>query len=229
LSVLFVLAPLCAAAPAWAQMGMSASFQTDYIYRGRSLTEGRPALTVAASYDHDSGLYAGASATAQNVAGEEGVEIINRVIYGGYVVQPKAGPAVDLGVTSVRTVSYRNRRRAFDYQEVYAGVLSDHLSFHLHYSPDYYESGIHTIYADLGAVIRPTEETRLFAHAGALTGVGGRRGPGSRKTRYDFSLGAARRFDNLELSLTWTRMAPALRFGGERDRDALVAGVAFFF
>jgi uncharacterized protein (TIGR02001 family) len=209
-------------------VGVSVGLQSDYLYRGRTLSDGRPALTLNASYDHRSGLYAGGALTAQQTR-RDGMEIINRVAYAGYVARPKTGPAWDLGVTNSHVVDYRFGERTFDYSEAYAGLLTDHVSLRVYYAPDYYDSGIRTLYTDLGAAIRPTQDMRLFGHVGALTPVGGRRGPGARRTRYDFSAGVARRVRSWEFSLSWARVAPAVYVGGRKERDTLVAGAAYFF
>jgi uncharacterized protein (TIGR02001 family) len=229
LSALLAALALGAGTRALAQVGVSAVLQSDYRYRGRSLSDGRPTLSLNLAYDHASGAYAGASAIFQD-SREYGVGMLGHVIYAGYVFEPARGPALDIGMTHTHVVEYRFGKRKSDYAEAYAGLLTEHVSFRVYYAPDYYESGIHTIYADLGLAIRPAPDMRLFGHVGALSGVGGRNGPGARRVRYDFSVGAARRFDNLELSLTWTLAAPTVYARGRRQRpDALTLAAAYFF
>jgi hypothetical protein len=156
--------------------------------------------------------------------------MLGHITYAGYVFEPARGPALDLGLTHTHVVDYRFGKRRFDYTEAYAGVLADYVSFRVYYTPDYYESGIHTVYADLGLAIQPAPDLRLFGHVGALSGVGGRNGPGARKVRYDFSAGAARRFDNLELSATWSLTTPTVYLRGRRQKpDALTLAAAYFF
>ena len=221
-------AGLALAGTARAQVGASVGLQSDYVYRGRSLTDGRPALTLSAAFDHPTGLYAGVGVTARDTP-RNGVDLADAVLYAGYAQTLGAGAALDLGISQTRTVSYRPARRTFDFRELYAGVATEHASLRVHYAPDYYDSGVATLYVDAGAAIRPSETLRLFAHAGALTPIGGRRGPFLRRTRYDLSVGIARRLGDAELSLTWTRLAPAQRIGGRRERDAIVVGAAYFF
>ena len=203
--------------------------QSDYRYRGRSLSDKRPTLSLNLSYDHASGAYAGGSAILQD-SREYGVQMLGHITYAGYVFKPVHAPALDLGVTHTHLVDYRFGKRNFDYTEAYAGVLKDYASLRVYYTGDYYESGIHTVYADLAVAIQPTPDLRLFGHVGALSGVGGRNGPGARRVRYDVSAGAARRFDNLELSLTWTLMAPTVYVRGRRQKpDGLSFAAAYFF
>lgn len=220
---------MAAGTRASAQVGVSAVLQSDYRYRGRSLSDERPTLSLNVSYDHASGAYAGGSAIVQD-AREYGVEMLGYIAYAGYVIEPAHGPAIDLGVTHTHVVDYRFGERKFDYTEAYAGVLTENVSFRVYYTPDYYESGIHTLYADLAVAIQPAPDLRLFAHVGALSGIGGRNGPGARRVRYDVSAGAARRFDNLEFSATWTLMAPTVYVRGRRQNpQRLALAAAYFF
>lgn len=229
LSTLLVAVTLGAGTTAWAQVGISVVLQSDYRYRGRSASDEQPTVSLNLSYDHDGGFYAGGSAILQDTR-ENGIEVLGRVVYAGYVMKPRRGPALDLGLTNRHVTEYRFGERTFDYSEAYAGLLTDHVSFRVYYAPDYYGSGIHTVYADLGVAAQPRADLRVFGHVGALSGVGGRNGPGARRVRYDFSAGAAYRFEDLEFSLTWTRTAPSVRSGGRRQRpDALVVSAAFFF
>ena len=62
-AALTTLLPLVAS-PAAAQVGVSASLLTDYLYRGVSLSDGRPAASLTLSYDHPSGAYGGLTASS---------------------------------------------------------------------------------------------------------------------------------------------------------------------
>ncbi|WP_395670309.1 TorF family putative porin [Phenylobacterium sp.] len=220
------LAVLGLAEPACAQVGASISLQSDYVYRGRSLTEQRPAVTVSLVYDDPSGFYAGGALTAYDRA-HDGVDVTDQFLYAGYATPLWRGTALDLGVSQTRTVSYRAGRRAFDYAELYAGVLTEHVTVRVHYAPDYYESGVSTLYIDAGATLRPTETLRLFARAGALTPVGGRRGPFLQRTRYDLALGVTQRVGDFDVGLTWSRLTPAE--GAAPGGGVLVVGATYFF
>ena len=54
---------------AHAQMSGSIGIQSDYRFRGISLTGRQPVVTLDLAYDHPSGLYAGASAIGANQDG----------------------------------------------------------------------------------------------------------------------------------------------------------------
>jgi uncharacterized protein (TIGR02001 family) len=223
-------AALCGAAPAGAQVGASLTLQSDFRYRGRSISDEKPALTFNLAYDHESGVYLGGDVTAGDTA-TGGVRVLRHVAYAGYAVRPKTGPAFDVGVANYHVADFRAGKRTFDYNEVYAGLLGDRLSLRAHYAPDYYESGVKTLYVDLSGALRPRPDVRLFAHAGVLTRVGGTYNPGARYTRYDFSAGVAKQFGDCEISATWSRYDPSLDPARSRreKRSALVLAASYFF
>jgi hypothetical protein len=148
--------------------------------------------------------------------------------YGGYVVQTKDGPAWDLGAISYHLTSYRSHERTADYLEAYAGVVTRHASFHLYYAPDNDRLGAKTLYADLGATVRPTPNLRLFSHVGALAPISG---TGGRRVRYDVQAGVARQIGNAELSIAWTHVTQAAVYadGDRESRDAIALSAAYFF
>jgi uncharacterized protein (TIGR02001 family) len=219
---------LILAAPAQAQVGASVGVHSDFRYRGRTLSDERPALSAAIAYDHESGLYVGGAVLAGEPKGE-GVRLLRAVAYTGYATKTSAGPSLDVGVGAYRVVDYRGGfKRAYEYAEVYGGVATEHLTLRAHYSPDYYGSGLETVYLDLSASYRPVEGFRLFAHAGLLTYVGGRFDV---RDRHDFALGVAKSLGPVELAATWTRMEPQA-YGPDREpesQDALTLSVLYFF
>lgn len=215
------------ASGAFAQAAVSAALQTDYRYRGRSLSERQPTLSVAIAYDHSSGLYAGASAIAERTE-HRGVEMLGHIEYVGYAVRRGAGPGWDVGIVNTKVTAFEPVKRSAEFQEVYAGVTTDHFSFRTYYADDYYELGFHSLYVDAGATIRPAPNWRLFGHAGALVPVGAQ--TNGRRTRYDYTLGAATTAGSNELSLSWTRSSPTVLYpSGYSERDALVLGLKHFF
>jgi uncharacterized protein (TIGR02001 family) len=222
---------LALAAPhaARAQVGASVTLQTDYRYRGYSLTDRRPAVALNLSFDHE-GFYAGGTAFAADTP-QRGVRVRGEIAYAGYATKTSLGPGVDFGVSHTRFISYRGGKRAVEFDEVYAGVVGDHLSARLAYSPRYLDQDVETLYLDLGAAYRPAPDWRLFAHAGAFIPVSGREYPVGRRKRYDLSAGVARRIRRTELSLYWTHLSPVLVYpdGRRSEHDALVASATYFF
>ena len=149
----------------------------------------------------------------------------------GYVRRLDDGLALDVGASAADVYSYRFPRRREQFGEVYAGLVGDRLSVHLHYSPDYFHAGASTLYADLDGAVRPADGWRLFGHLGALTPLGAPDTPGSHKERYDLSAGVARQIRKVELSLmlSGSQPTPNRPNGKAQDRDTVVLSASYFF
>jgi uncharacterized protein (TIGR02001 family) len=213
-----------------AQVGLSLAAVSDYRYRGVSLSDDRPAASLSITLDHRSGLYAGGKLIVADIK-HEGVEVVGYMDYAGFAARPQPKLSVDLGVINYNLTSYRFRKRTVDYTELYAGFVTDHFNAHLYYAPDYYQSGVRTLYTDLGGGFRPAPRMKLFGHVGVLAPIGGRIGPGTRKVRYDFRAGGSVALGQAELSLTWTHLTPPYlphSLGGQHA-DRLAVGLAYFF
>jgi uncharacterized protein (TIGR02001 family) len=212
-----------------AQVAASVTLQSDYRYRGYTLTDRKAALALNLAYDHASGLYAGGTAFTADTTGY-GPKVRGEVGYVGYAVRSGLGPTLDLGVSRSRFVSYRTRKHVAAFTEAYVGLAGDHLSARVAYSPKYLGQNVQTAYLDLGAVYRPAPNWRLFAHAGALVPLRQANPIGLHK-RYDLSAGAARRIRACELSAFWTYISPDLVYANGRraERNALVVSAAYFF
>jgi uncharacterized protein (TIGR02001 family) len=225
---MFSAGAMLLATPARAQMGASLGLHSDFRYRGRSLSDERPAVSAAIAYDDESGLYAGGTVLAGEPKGE-GVRLLRGVAYAGYAAKTSAGLSLDLGVSAYRVVDYRGGvKRSYEYAEIYGGLATEHLTVRAHYSPDYYGTGLETVYVDLSVSYRPAGGVRLFAHAGLLTYVSGRF---HIPDRHDFSAGVAKSFGPVEVAATWTRMDPQA-YGPDREpesQDALTVSLVYFF
>lgn len=219
---------LGAAAPARAQLGVSAAVQSDYRYRGLSLSEGRPTAGLNVAFDHPSGVYAGGTIAAVDTD-RHGVKPFGRTVYLGYASRTRGGRTWDVGATNAKIKYYGFANLTVDYTEIYAGSNTEHTSVRVYYAPDYFEQGIKTVYVDLGATYRPRPNWRVFGHLGVLTPVGGR-STARRRDRYDVSAGVATTIKDCELSLTVSTTTPRTGARGRRlDRNAVVLGGAYFF
>lgn len=181
------------------------------------------------SYDGAGGVYAGGTLSAPlGRSDNAGVGAMGNL---GYAVRLRPGLALDVGASAANVYSYRFPRKREHFQEVYAGLVGDHLSVHAHYSPDYFRSGFATLYVDADAAFRPAERWRAFGHVGALTPLDGPGTPGGRKERYDLSAGVARQIRDFELSLAFATTGPVpLRPDGEpQDRDTVFVSASVFF
>ena len=210
---------------AQAQISAAVGIQSDYRYRGVSLSNRGPVATLDLSYDHASGFYVGGSAIGETEDG--GLDTLGFIEYAGFVTPKWKGVAWDFGVNNQNLSYYAERRVPLNYSEVYVGVIGEHLSAHLHYSPNYIRPGYDTLYAEVDGSMRPADNWRLFAHVGTTAPFG----PDSagRHQRYDLRAGVARQFGSLELQASVTATTPAPPPLTPPERTALVFGASWFF
>jgi uncharacterized protein (TIGR02001 family) len=229
-SGLLLLAALCLATPAMAEVGASVSILSEDGLRGHAVSRGRPVATLDLSYDDAGGVYLGGSATGVATA-NQGAQLLGAKANIGYARRFTPNLIVDVGIVHSRYTEYFSGGRAAHYTEAYVGLITDHFSSHIHYSPDYFRSGLSTIYADVEGVVRPASQWRLNAHLGLLTQTKGPRPPGVSRTHYDWRLGIARQagaFD-LQLALTGGGPDPDYYNGRAHSRTALVFGIVYTF
>jgi uncharacterized protein (TIGR02001 family) len=203
--VLLILAPLGAAPHAWSQVAASATFTTNYLYRGVSLSAGQPALDLALLYDDKSGAYLGGSVIGE-VTRDRGAEALGHQEYLGYALRLPAGSTLDLGVNNLQYRNYTFPYGEEDATEVYAGWVAGLLNYYVHYSPNYFRPGARAFYGEINGAARLPRPLRLFGHVGVLTPLGG---GADDKARYDVRVGIAAAFKRGEVQLAWTTARPA--------------------
>lgn len=208
---------------AQAQISAAVGVQSDYRFRGISLTDRQPVVTLDLAYDHPSGFYAGGSAIGVNA---DGFRTLGFIEYAGYARPIARDLSLDLGVNNQNLSQYAGKFYPLNYSEFYVGLIGRHLSTHIYYSPNYIKPGIDTLYADIDGTIKPAQNWRLFAHAGTTAPVGG---PPGRRERYDFRAGVARQFGSLELQASVTSTTPAPPAQTPPEPTALVFGANWFF
>ncbi len=225
---MFLLSLASLPTAAQAQLSVSASVESDYRFRGLSLSDGRPVLGFSVAYDHPSGAYAGVSALGE-YATDDQARLLGVVEYAGYAFRRSAsGPSFDVGLDNETLSKYSSRAYALTYTEVYAGVTWGGVSSHISYSPDYFRRGASSLYASLDGAYRPNDDWRLTAHGGLTTPIGPYAGV-SQHERYDLLLGVWRHFRNFEAHVAWTGYWPGPSTSTPASRPALVAGVGVFF
>jgi uncharacterized protein (TIGR02001 family) len=214
-----------APATARAQLSGGVGAASDYRLRGVSLTDGRGVLSLAATYDHPSGLYAGASVVGHDPA-ERGPRLLGYQAYAGVAGRFRGGAGWDVGISRVEVRPYFDREYSIDYTEAYVGLSQGGLSGRVALAPDYPRRGA-TGYAELNAVARPADRWRLTGHAGARMRLGdaGRDG----RTYYDVAVGVVREFGRAEASLSWVAITPRPDPHMSWTRPGLVAGLSVFF
>ena len=226
-----LMAGILMAAPIHAQVAVSAAMESDYRFRGLSLSHGQPDIRLGLSWDHSSGAYAGLSligAGGKAAWGhDKGVRLLGYVDYAGYILRPKRGPAWDVGITNMHVHNSLQGSFSYDFSEVYAGVVGDHVSFRLSYAPSYFGRPWRTVYADLSGGKRLSPHWRAFAHAGMLTPLSGR----FRGQRYDLSAGVAVSVRTYDVRMAWTRSNPVPSYPGQYvyEGDGLLVTAAAYF
>lgn len=189
-------------------MAASATFTTNYLYRGVSLSDGEPALDVALVYDDKSGFYGGGSLIGE-VTRREGARGLGSQEYLGYALRLSPDSTLDLGVSNLHYRSYGYPTGAKDATEVYAGWVAGPLNYYLHYSPNYFYPGARVLYGEVNGAVRLPRPWRLFGHVGVLTPLGGGL---DNKERYDVRAGIAVAFRHGEAQLAWSTALPTLNY-----------------
>ena len=206
-----------------AQVSAGAAFTSDYQYRGISLSDGRPALSLSISYDHRSGVYAG-GAVVGGTTPRNGLQVLGVEAYLGYARRFRSADTLDIGVSHRSARQFYYSVYTISDTEIYAGLHKGHFSYYLYYSPRYYGSRNQTLYADVAGSLRPAPRWRVFGHIGVLTPLQAPARPGAYLERYDFKIGLAREFRGGEVQLAWTPTLPDrnYRLGRSQEHDALV-------
>jgi len=201
-----VLIVLALTAPARAQVAFSATASSNYVYRGVSLSDGKPALSLSIAYDHGAGAYAGAALIGA-LTERDGVQGLGHAEYLGYAGRLGRSAGWDAGVMNTHVVNYDYGKYKYDFTEIYGGLRRGPLNAYLYFSPNYFAPGVKTLYARIAGSIHPARPWRLFAHLGALSSLGGGGYPRFRE-QYDLGLGVARDIGIGEVQLAFTTRGP---------------------
>lgn len=211
---------------AQAQLGATLSVESDYRFRGVSLSDSKPAWRLTLNHDFVSGAYAGASATRVELARDDHYSQL--VAYAGYVTRLSSGYSVEFGAS----FSHFTGDASYDYLEAYSGLLAERWGLRVHYAPDYFGRGVRAAYVDANAHWPLNDSLRLFGHAGALVPLGGRSfGADDRRTRADLRLGLGMTAGPLDVQLAWVEATrggpyPAV-YNGRRGTWQLSALLSF--
>jgi len=211
--------------PAWAQgqVGGSIGVDSDYRFRGVSLSGEKPDLRLSLSFDHDSGpyaLYAGLTATGVEL--ERDKRLASLQGYAGISGGAGDGWRWEAGATATRALGDSR----YDYAEAYAGLLGEAWSLRLYFAPDYFGSGRRTAYAEFETGWALAAAWRLAAHGGVLQQQRAGR-------RVDLRLGVVyQAAAGVALQLAWVAASegdgtvPGLY---EQRRSAVLLGAAYAF
>lgn len=209
---------LAGAGGAEAQVSGSATLVSDYRFRGISLSDERPAVQLALSYDHESGAYAGAFASSVRLAPEEGG--VQALGYAGYAARGLGRLSWDIGAA----YSHFSRPGGYSYAEYHVGAAGTDWSARLSYAPRYFGQTAAAVYAEVN--LTPGSERALvpLLHVGWLR----RESPPYyvERSRWDARIGVAYSLELLTFQLSWGTASDAGSYAeGNQHRSAWVLRV----
>jgi len=181
------LAPAIAATliaqAAHGQLSATIGVDSDYRYRGVSLSNSNPSPRLTVNFEGAERWYAGASATRAALTGQDTYPQLTA--YAGWLAGTIDRASVEIGVVGSHFVG----SAGYDFVEGYVGLLAREWSTRLYLSPDYYGRSVPTAYFELNAHVPLDERARVFAHVGALVPLKSLAGDAG-KSRGDASVGA---------------------------------------
>jgi uncharacterized protein (TIGR02001 family) len=181
-----------------AQVAGNVLVESDYRFRGISLSGENPAAHLSLSYDHPRGWYAGAS-LAGGVELKPGQQRAAVTGYAGYVRRTQSQGAWEAGAILNRY----SGASIYDYGELFAGYIADRWTARMYFSPNYFGSEARTLYAELNGTLPLTPALHGFAHSGVLTRVAGDAPSAVARTRYDARVGLGLRLAEVGVRLAW--------------------------
>lgn len=210
-------------------MAGSVSLDSDYRFRGYSLSNGKPVGTAQISYDDLSGAYL--NGTLTGVGSYGGVRLLGYQANAGYAHRVGSGLSLDAGlIHSLYRYRYYGTRYSASYTEAYIGANAHNLSARLSYAPHYFRDGVSTLYGELDGGFEPRPNWRISGHLGTL---GYLTAPASsdRKTRYDWQVSASRQLGRFEVHTAVSGGGPRgpFLYGIHRSGTALTVGASLNF
>ena len=212
------------ATTAHAQVTGSLGLDSDYRYRGVSLSRSEPSARASLNYDAPERWYAGALLTRAALLPSDRYAQLSG--YAGWTTATADGPGLEIGLDGSHFAGASN----YDFGEAYVGVLAQRWSARASFSPDYYGQGTRTAYLEANFYPPLDRHLRLFAHLGALVPLAGATGDAS-KTRFDASAGVGLALGQWDLHVAATGASPGGPYPAVYSgrRAALVIGAAVFF
>ena len=191
------LLALAAHAPGAAQVSGSVALVSDYLYRGVTFSQGKPAPQLTLVYDNPDGWYLAGFVSRFQLQYDR-ASLAQYVAYAGYAQRLASGTTWEAGVASYAMPA----ASGLNYQEVYAGLASERVSAKLSYCPDYLGLGMRTLYAETAASAPLGETLNLFAHAGYYRSLGDSWGNAPLR-RADARAGVGLSVHDWQLQLAW--------------------------
>lgn len=189
---------MAVAQPAHAQFAGSVALSSNETFRGETISRDDPTLSLSASLDHQSGLFAGAGASI--AAGGGDVRLAQASQYAGYALRSgtvsfEAG-VVHRTYAEVTDTDYRK-----DFVEFFAGITHKSVKARVYVSPNYRRDNRASYYGEMNTRLIGVGRWSLDGHAG-LSLIPGDRTEGAARweTYYDWRLQVSRPLGRLFVS-----------------------------
>ena len=224
---MLALGALALSTGARAQLGASVEAETDYRFRGLSLSGSHPSQRLTLNFDAANACYGGLSATG--VALGHADRYVQWLGYAGCVRPWDSAHQFEIGANA----THFSKDPDYDFVEAYAGLLAERWSARAYLSPDYFGRRVPTLYAEFNGHRMIDARWRLFGHLGglaALDGANGAHGEAGR-ARFDLRLGAGLALADWDLQLAWVGATPGGPYPAPpgSNRQAWVASLAVSF
>ncbi len=212
--------------PANAQLAATAGIDSDYRFRGYSLSDDHPVASAQLSYDDPDGFYASMSGLTDLGNGSRFLGVIADA---GYARRINQHLTLDGGIIRSQIRSAYPGGIDFKYTEIYAGAYVGPVSARLYYSPDYRTSGQSTLYGELEAGFEPLPKWRLSGHVGMLRYLSTTDYWKAGQTHADWRISVGRQLGKFELHSAVTGGGP-IYYGHQRhNRPVVTVGGSFNF
>ena len=150
-------------APAAAQVAANVTLASNQLFRGETISNDDPGITVAVSADSRGGLFAGADASF--AAGSEQPRLTASNQYAGIALRLGAASfeagAIHRDYGAMSDDAYRKH-----FTELYAGISLRQVQLRAYVSPDYLVDGRNTYYVEVNARLATVEQWKLEGHGG---------------------------------------------------------------
>lgn len=120
------------AMPAFADTSAEVRVESDHRYRGRSLSDGQPVLTVGASHELANGVYGGVR-TAATLLGEDRAGPLLGQLYAGFSKNLDKNLSIDAGISGYHYTRRSSINQDVEYFEIYTGITRGNVSGYIYF------------------------------------------------------------------------------------------------
>jgi len=137
---------------------------SNQLFRGETISNDDPGVTVAVSADLPAGFYAGADASF--AAGSESPRLTTANQYAGLALRLNANVSLEVGAIHRDYGAIYDDAYRLHFTEVYAGLNLRKVHVRAYLSPDYLVDGRNSYYVEINAQVATIKDWRLEAHGG---------------------------------------------------------------